>query len=186
MRLLYNILPLLRRSPKARVVSVLNGGKEKRIQDEDVGLSRHWSALRVVDHSTLMTSLTFDYLSKQDKDITFLHVSPGWVRTDNFARLEPPASSGLVWRLFLIILRSLAGLLALLFGISSEQSAERQVFHLTNGIYSPGAWRVSHKSEVLGESRVLDMYKGRGWSERVWKHTMDVFEKPRTKGTSKT
>ncbi|KAI1387794.1 uncharacterized protein F4822DRAFT_407593 [Hypoxylon trugodes] len=177
MRLIHNLLPLLRRSSQPRILSVLNGGKEKQMRDDDIGLEKHWSSLAVVGHSSTMTSLSFDYLAKQNPKMVFLHTYPGWVKTDNFARLEAPPSSGILWVIFLLLLRSLTGILASLFGFSSEQCAERQVFYLTSERYTPGAWRIDHNSETAGKNRMLDKYRQHGWPERIWEHTARVFEK---------
>jgi len=37
-RLIMNLLPLIRQSPRPRVLSVLNGGREKAMLDDDIGL----------------------------------------------------------------------------------------------------------------------------------------------------
>jgi hypothetical protein len=39
MSLIQNILPLLRKAPRPRVLSVLNAGWERKMIDEDIGLS---------------------------------------------------------------------------------------------------------------------------------------------------
>jgi hypothetical protein len=66
MRLLWNLLPFLRQSPRPRALSMLNGGKKQRMRDDDVGLERHWSTLAVVTHTTTMTSLAFKHLAEND------------------------------------------------------------------------------------------------------------------------
>lgn len=73
MRLVSNLLPLLRKSSRPRVLSVLNGGKEKAMRDEDLGLEQHWSTISIINHTTTMTSLAFDHLAENDERITFLH-----------------------------------------------------------------------------------------------------------------
>ncbi|KAI1116884.1 hypothetical protein F5Y14DRAFT_448680 [Nemania sp. NC0429] len=66
MRLLSNLLPLLRRSEGGgRVLSVLNGGKEAFINEDDIGLDKNWSLFSVVGHTTLLTSLALDHLAAQ-------------------------------------------------------------------------------------------------------------------------
>ncbi|KAG2000847.1 hypothetical protein GB937_010766 [Aspergillus fischeri] len=177
MRLVWNLLPLLRQSPQPRVLTVLNGGREKSMHDEDIGLEQHWSPLAVVNHSTTMTSLAFEHLAENDKQITFLHAFPGWVRTDIFARLTAPESSGVAWRVTLAAIRGLVAVVMLIFGMSAEDSGERQAFHLTSDRYSPGAWRISPKSDQISAPGVLEQYRERRWPEKVWEHTLRVFDK---------
>ncbi|KAF4219099.1 hypothetical protein CNMCM8980_010048 [Aspergillus fumigatiaffinis] len=177
MRLVWNLLPLLRQSPQPRVLTVLNGGREKSMHDEDIGLEQHWSPLAVVNHTTTMTSLAFEHLAENAKQITFLHAFPGWVRTDIFARLTAPESSGVAWRVTLAAIRGLVAVVMLIFGMSAEDSGERQAFHLTSNRYSPGAWRISPKSDEISTLGVLEQYRERGWPEKVWEHTLRVFDK---------
>ncbi|KAI2601734.1 hypothetical protein GGR54DRAFT_71250 [Hypoxylon sp. NC1633] len=184
MRLVHNLLPLLRQSSRPRVLSVLNAGHERALVDNDLGLEQNWSAFAVVDHSTTMTSLAFDHLARYNDRITFLHVSPGWVRTNNFARLEAPVSSGVAWATFLMFLRAVATMLALLFGISSEEAGERQAFHLTSDSYGPGAWRISHTSESATPKHVLEVYRDQDRPAKVWEHVLRVFEKALVEGSS--
>lgn len=177
MRLICNLLPLLRQSPRPRVLSVLNGGKEKSMYDEDIGLEQHWATRAVIDHATTMTSLAFEHLAENDQRITFLHAFPGLVRTDIFARLTAPASSGVAWRVVLASIRGLFAILILFFGMSAEDSGERQAFHLTSDIYSPGAWRIDSLSDQVYASGVLEQYRERGWPEKVWEHNVRIFDK---------
>ncbi|KAK6073208.1 short-chain dehydrogenase reductase [Seiridium cupressi] len=53
-RLTANLLPLLGQSPNARVLPMLNGTKEKRINEQDIGLKK-WGIVPVVDHTTICT-----------------------------------------------------------------------------------------------------------------------------------
>ncbi|RYP45089.1 hypothetical protein DL768_008520 [Monosporascus sp. mg162] len=175
MRLIENLLPLLRRAPEPRVLSVLNGGKEASINEDDLGLEEAWSLLSVVAHATTMTTLAFEFLATQNKEMTFLHVYPGWVRTDNFSRLTAPESSGFAWASVLAFVRGLASMLALLFGTSAEDCAERQAYYLTSCRYKPGVWRIDHLSNGAPESDLLRKYREESSPERVWDHTQRVF-----------
>ncbi len=177
MRLVSNLLPLLRQSPRPRVLSVLNGGKEKAMRDDDLGLEQHWSTAGVINHTTTMMSLAFDHLAENDKRITFLHAYPGWVKTDIFTRLTAPESSGVAWRVTLALIRGLVAIIMMLFAMSAENSGERQAFHLTSGSYTPGAWRIDHLSDRVSEPGVLGQYRERGWPKKVWEYTVRIFEK---------
>jgi hypothetical protein len=128
-----------------------------------------------------MTSLAFSHLSQEEsnKDITFLHASPGLVKTDIFARLTAPEGSSLTWRILLPVIQGLAGVMYWVLGVSVEDSGERQAFHLTSDKFKPGAWRVDPESEVVpGDvNGVVEKYVDGGLGGTVWEHTAGVFEK---------
>lgn len=66
-RFISQLLPKLRASRNARVLSVLNGGT--------------------------MTSLALEQLARQEPSIVFLHSYPGWVKTDNIEHIKRALSS---------------------------------------------------------------------------------------------
>ena len=124
-----------------------------------------------------MTSLAFEYLAATEPQITFLHSYPGWVRTDVFSHLAAGESSGMVWRVMLAVIRSVVGVLMCMMGMSVEESGERQAFLLTTQSFGTGAWRVGAECEVVAKEGVLAGYREGGWPEKVWDHTLRVFEK---------
>lgn len=77
LRLVSNLLPLLQRAPNPHVLSILNGTKETKINEDDVNLEQKWAIRSVINHTTLLTSLAFDHLAAQDarKHIVFLHAT---------------------------------------------------------------------------------------------------------------
>jgi NAD(P)-dependent dehydrogenase (short-subunit alcohol dehydrogenase family) len=183
MRLVQNLLPLLRQSPRPRVLSVLNAGKEKAMNDEDIGLEQHWSTIAIINHTTTMMSLAFDHLAANDKHITFMHAYPGWVKTDIFTRLTAPESSGVAWRVTLASICGFVAVVMLLFAISTEESGERQAYQLTSDTYGPGALLIGYLSDQVPAPHVLEQYRERGWAEKVWEHTLRVFDKVLANGS---
>lgn len=91
LRLISNLLPLLNKSSKPRVVSILNRTKEKNLIEENIELDKRWTITAVVNHTTVCTSLAFDYLATNDsqKHITFIHGTPGFVSTDTMRTSWP-------------------------------------------------------------------------------------------------
>ena len=176
MRFVSNLLPLLRQSPRPRVLSVLAGGREKALHEQDIGLDQQWSPIAVVNHTTTMTSLAFEHLAEKNERVTFLHSYPGLVRTDIFARLTPPESSGLVWRVTLACICGLVAMVMLCVGMPVEECGERQAFLLMTDRYGPGAWRINSSSEQISVPGVLKRYREGSWSERIWEHTIRVFD----------
>ena len=176
MRLTLNLLPLLRNAPNPRVLTVLSGGREKIMREEDIGLKQHWSSTAVINHTTTMTSLALEHLAKNERRLTFLHVFPGLVKTDIIANLTAPESSGLWIRFQVLIMRSLVALLMVFIGVSPKDSGERQAYHLTSESYRPGAWLVGPTSDVIPPNSALEMYQERGWTEKIWEHTIGIFQ----------
>lgn len=82
MRLVSNLLPLLSQSQHPRVLSVLNGGKEKAIYDNDIGLAKNWSPIAVINHTTTMTTLSSSTSQKTtSKSPSCMHSPAGSKRT---------------------------------------------------------------------------------------------------------
>ncbi|KAE8454578.1 hypothetical protein EG329_000201 [Mollisiaceae sp. DMI_Dod_QoI] len=179
MRLMSNLLPLLRQSPQPRVLCVLNGGKEALMVEDDLGLEQGWSSGALMKNSTTMTSLALEYMAENEsnKHITFLHVAPGLVKTDIFWRLTAQESSGLLWKMILPVLKGLFSILWLCLGISIEESGERQAFNLTSDSFGPGFLRINESNEVISSPGVLEQYRELGWPEKVWEHTERIFGK---------
>ena len=147
------------------------------MRDDDIGLEQHWSRSTIINHTITMTTLAFEYLAENEKRITFMHASPGLVKTDIFARLTAPESSGVAWSVTLALIRGLTTVIMMLFAISAEDSGKRQAFQLTSERYGPGAWRINHRSEQITAPGVLEQYRERGWPEKAWEHTVRIFER---------
>ncbi|KAI0403325.1 hypothetical protein F4802DRAFT_571724 [Xylaria palmicola] len=189
MRLLANLLPLLRRSEGgARVLSVLNGGKEKFIKEDDIGLEKNWSLYSIVKHTTLLTSLALDYLAAQreNANITFVHNYPGLVKSDNFRHLNPPPSSSVLWGAWLAVVKVLVSVIRFFAGMSPEEAGERQAYHLTSDKYGPGSWRVHNSSEIKPPTKALAHYQNAGWPAKVWDFTHNIWETALKIGSSAT
>ena len=182
-RLLSNLLPLLCRSQRPRVLSVLNGGRERPMIDEDIDLEHHFSWRGSMNHCTTMTTLALEHLAENDKQITFFHAFPGLVSTDIFARLTATESAGMIWRLLLVMIRGLAAMAMLLFGMSTEASGERQAFLLTSDSYRPGVWRINPSSDRVSAPGVLQRYREDKWQEKIWEHTVCKFDKALAMGS---
>ncbi|KAF2686191.1 NAD(P)-binding protein [Lentithecium fluviatile CBS 122367] len=177
MRLAQNLLPLISRSPRGgRIVSVLSGGEERGLIKNDLGLKNNYNVINVANQSTTLHTLAFEYLAKQYPNVSFIHVYPGWVKTDIFLNLFH-SSSGCLLTLARWTLVPLFGLIA----TSVEDSGERQVYHATDPKYeAPGAsgrnsHRVGAKSDIVVDDRVLGPLRAEGWREKVWEHTESVW-----------
>lgn len=173
------LLPLLRRSPGPHVLSILNGTLEKPINEDDLGLDKSWGITAVVNHTTVCTSLAFDYLSKQDEanKVVFLHATPGFVSTDTPRKTRPSRQSGILWWAFISTMQVVSGWIIYYFGMAVKDSGERHSYHLTSSTFNAGSWQVNRHSEVLPPNEVLRQYQERGWAEKVWDHSLRVWDR---------
>jgi hypothetical protein len=180
MRLLINLLPLLRESANPRILSVLNAGQEEKMIENDIGLEnpQNFGPRIAIVHTTTMMTLALEHLALNDKRITFIHSFPGLVATDIFSRLKAPESFGIIGRILVKVVGRFVGTLQWLFGMSTADSGARQAFILTNAEFGPGeAWRIDDKCEPTVKAGVLEQYRELGWREKVWEYTMGVFDK---------
>lgn len=177
MRLAYNLLPLLRKSSNPRVLNVLSGGREKAILESDIGLEQNWSTRGLIHQTTMMTSLALDHLAENNNAIVFMHGFPGLVRTQIFAGQTAPKSSGLLWTITLALIRYVVAIMMLIMGFTPEESGERHAFLLTIDKFGPGAWLINEKCEESPAPAALQRYRETGWTEKIWEHTVRVWEK---------
>jgi NAD(P)-dependent dehydrogenase (short-subunit alcohol dehydrogenase family) len=185
LRLISNLLPLLQRSSHPRVLSILNGTKEKKINEEDIGLEKNWGIVAVVNHTTLCTSLAFNYLAanNSERHITFLHATPGFVHTDTPRTTYPSKADGIVWWVFVSTLQVVSSWIIRYFGMALKESGERHAYNLTSDKFIPGSWRVSHLNEVVPDNDVLVQYQESGWDDKIWEFTNRVWDKALAKVT---
>lgn len=174
-RLLFGLLPLLNRSTRPRVLSVLNGGREAFIDEQDLGLERKWSLQGVVNQTTLLTSLTFDGIAAQNSKLTLIHNAPGLVESDNLKRINPPADMTILRRVYIRIVRFIFTVMRYFMGMSPKEAGERQTYHLTSDVYGPGSFRVSKSSDVVPDNEALLSYRADGWVDRAWQFTLATW-----------
>ncbi|KAI1340824.1 hypothetical protein F5Y15DRAFT_378026 [Xylariaceae sp. FL0016] len=179
LRMVTNLLPLLRKSTNPRVLSVLNGTNEQRIDEDDVGLDKKWNPLRLVSHATTCMSLGFEYLAAdiQNESIAFIHAHPGFVNTGTPRTKHPSTKDGIVWWAFLSVMQVITGWIMRLFGFSLQESGERNAFYLTNARYVPGSLQTNKMNDSLLANKALQYYQENKWPQRVWDHTSMVWEK---------
>lgn len=172
-------MPLLHKSSQPRVLSILNGTREKKINLKDIGLEKEWGIAAVVNHTTMCTSLAFDYLAANDdkKHITFLHVTPGFVFTDTPRTSYPSKDRGLVQWALTSLFQIVSGWIIKYFGMAAKESGERHAYELTSDALVPGSWRLNRLNEVVPDKQMLVDYRESGWGEKIWDFTCGVWEK---------
>lgn len=184
LRLVSNLLPLLNRHGErlAHVLSILNGTKETKVDEDDLNLDKQWGIRAVVNHTTLLTSLSFDYLSAQapQAQIVFLHATPGIVNTNTprtKEHLPTREKIGLLKWILLSFVQIVSGWVIRYFGMNIKESGERHAFHLTSDSFEPGSWRLDRHSNVVPDNDVLRDYENRGWAENAWNFTLAIWDK---------
>lgn len=177
-RLVSNLLSLLHQSERPHVLSILNGTREKAIDESDIGLEKSWSIISLINHTTLLMSLSFDYLAEQDskKHIVYLHATPGLVITGS-KKQKPKLSAGFFRWIFLSILQFLSRYIMRFKGTPVLESGERHAFLLTSETYKPGSWKTDKDCEIVPNNEVLVSYQQRGWMGRAWEFTQQVWDR---------
>jgi NAD(P)-dependent dehydrogenase (short-subunit alcohol dehydrogenase family) len=192
-RLTTNLLPLLRSATSPRVLSVLAGGKERRLYTQDLSLQQNYSFLIVIDQTTTMHTLTFERLATENPTISFLHSYPGWVQTDIVQNAWLSGTGRSRWLISLVswMLR----LLFLLIATTVDECGERQAFLATSLRYSPKKGGVAGEVFLVNEKcedgrtrsnqKALKLWRAEGMVEKVWLHTMGIFTDALSRCSSK-
>ena len=195
MRFIYNLLPLLRASAPelSRAVSVLSPGQETAtLNFEDLDLRRNFSLRNALTYCVTMTDFAFEELAKANPTVSFVHDFPGGVNTGFLKESN-------------ILLRA-AGTISMgllrPWMTSIEESGERHLFAATcrkymsrdgqehgvgfgkgdsgkgtDGELGSGAYLIGSTGEQRGNEKALEQLRSKGAGEKIWKHTVDIFER---------
>jgi NAD(P)-dependent dehydrogenase (short-subunit alcohol dehydrogenase family) len=88
LRAAQGLLPLLNAAASPRVVSILAGGHEAKMNEEDLDLRKpgNYSIISAAVHSATMLTLAYEYLARENPRISFVHAFPRFVATPLFTR----------------------------------------------------------------------------------------------------
>lgn len=187
----YGLLPLLDAAASPRVVSILAGGQETKLNEDDLDLRKpgSYSIANAAHHSSTMLTLSYEHVAREHPKISFVHAYPGPVATPILSR----GSTGLKRVLLTWIVTPLIAL----FSASPETAGARALFLSTSSRYAVGLEHSSvplasgvaaspktkggvflsdGKSESTDNEKVLADLRARGTGDKVWKHTMDIFD----------
>ncbi|CAO2649322.1 Nn.00g067070.m01.CDS01 [Neocucurbitaria sp. VM-36] len=151
-----NLLPLLRASGRARVISVLFGGmeSEKRLDINDLNLEQPgaFGGIATQIHMGIMGTLALERLAeeRENQSIVFIHSHPGIVRTGNLFRGWEEGSWG-PWLSAVFF-----DPILMLFAFSFKESAERYLYQVTSGTFGgkgptlPGIVGRTTRGELTG------------------------------------
>ncbi|KAH8697890.1 short-chain dehydrogenase/reductase [Talaromyces proteolyticus] len=181
LRAIQSLLPLLNSadSLSPRVISVLAGGKEEPLNEEDLDLRdpHNWSYWNSSVHSCTMGTLTFERVARQNPRLSIVHWYPGPVETPGMIRsislgMSPPS-----------------------YRMGQEEAGARAIFLATNDRYAVdgggfvsvptelgsasksggGIFLVDPWGESVNNERVLAELRKRGIDEKVWSFTQKLF-----------
>ncbi|KUJ09949.1 short-chain dehydrogenase/reductase [Mollisia scopiformis] len=171
------LLPLLNKAPSPRIVSVLAGGLEGPLNEQDLDLRdpNNWSSWNSSVQATTMATLMLEKIARENPRLSIVHWYPGPVDTPGLAKIQK-------------------------FGMSfpnpmsQEEAGERAVFFTTSDRYAvqegllpvPAGLEVAKKSgggifllnpqgESTDNEAVLDEMRRRGVDEVVWNFSQKVF-----------
>ncbi|KAJ6032142.1 short-chain dehydrogenases/reductase [Penicillium herquei] len=162
-------LPLKLRK-NSRVISVLAGGKEIMIEEDNLDLEKKFSLSASNGYPASMTSLFFEKLAAQNPSISFLHVFPGIVAT--------PLMKNNIGS----VMGSLIGFLMKPISISAEESGEWNTWLSTSPNFAPkssgkGAYILNHNGKDATNQALMTELREKGFPEIVWQHTQTTFDR---------
>ncbi|KAJ5677213.1 short-chain dehydrogenases/reductase [Penicillium maclennaniae] len=175
MRFVYNLLPTLEAANSPRVVSILAGGQEIKIEEDNLDLQKEFSFSASLGYPTSMTSLAFETLASEHPSVSFLHVFPGVVATPLFSKTLGS------------ILGTIVSFLAKPFIISMADSGEWQTYLATSAEYpskkdstdasAAGYYILNHDGKDSTNKALMEELREKGFPAIVWKHTLDTFDR---------
>lgn len=175
MRFIYNLLPSLELAKSPRVISILAGGKETKIEENNLDLRKSFSLSASNGYPATMTSLAFEVFASRHQSISFIHVFPGIVATP----LMKNSMGSIGGAVLSFITKPIS--------ISASESGEWQVFlststefparNASSGQLSGGSYIVNHTGMDVTNKRLMAQLREKGFPDTVWKHTLDTFDR---------
>ena len=165
-RFIQNLLPIM--SKNARAVTVLAGGQEGKIFEDDLDLEHNYSIGNSAGHFAAMLSLTNDKFAEQNPEKGFVHVFPGVVSTG----LLGSSATGVLGYLFRWIVQPILSL----FATKPEEAGERMLYYGTSEQYANGS-KILDADGTEKAEKVLVEYRQRGMADVVVEHNQKIFER---------
>ncbi|KAF9878673.1 short-chain dehydrogenase reductase [Colletotrichum karsti] len=179
MRAASGLLPLLNEAKSPRVVSILAGGLEGSIKEDDLDLRKpgNWATWPASVQGATMGTLSLEIMAQENPKVSFVHWYPGPVSTPGLARaktfgMSPPSE------------------------MSQDESGERAAFLATSDRYAVedggslipivdgletstksggGVFLIDPKGNSTDNEGVLADFRRRDVGQKVWEHTQKIF-----------
>ena len=189
MRFIRNLLPLLRRAPSPRVISVLGPKKfEFGLDLDDLALRSSYGNVACFSHCSLMNTLCMEEYALRNPSVAFVHVYPGVVLTTNV--LSGPDLPWLVRKLIQYLVYPVCRL----FAQKYPEAGDRMMYIAFSGIFpaagadgagdvqvasdgeaGSGCYCVDWKARRMDNARKLASLRLENARRKVWDHTDAVL-----------
>lgn len=195
MRFIHNLMPRLNAASQtgelSRVMTVLAAGSEGDVRLDDLDLRHNFTLHACLAHCVVMTDFMIEELAKRHPETSFSHSYPGTVKTGIANALTGPA------RLAVKVMYSVMTPWIL----NVQESGERHFFQITSrcypaanggvgvpippglspmrgtaGVESSGGYLLDWDGKSIGDQRILEKYRAQGVGQKVWEHTMQIFQ----------
>lgn len=182
MLFMHRLAPLLRNSPDQGIISVLSAGEEGKINTSDLGIQdpKNYGFISATKQCVTMMSLAMHEMSLKEPNISFMHTFPGAVKTnvhDKWARTFTGAWTPVGWAVDWVMTPALH-----LFSMTAEVAGEIGFYEMTSKRFAASkdqnSFRVwDNAEETCGCEELLMHYRYDGTAKKLWKHTMEAFDK---------
>ena len=201
MRMVMQLLPLLEASDlPAHVVSIYAGGLEGDLARGQSPLGTPdpavYSFNLVRKHTTYMKTLFFERLAEQHPGrLSLSHVFPGLVITPVYKSSDSPLWFKIVWRIIAPFMKAFIALphdesgLRMLYLATPRYAAKGgkdaaaaklgpgiEVARSTTGEVGGGAYSLNWDGKEQDVAKRYETIRKEGMGDKVWEHTMGVFE----------
>lgn len=146
---------------------------EGKLNTTDIELKQPgaYTLISAGNQNTTLVSLGCRRMAREFPATNFVHIYPGTVATEILTGISKNPVLVFVIRNFLMPVLKL-------FAYTAEECGERVLFDAFGGKYpAHGAYLVGGNcEEVNGQVGLLEGYEGDGVGEKVWRHTLDMWE----------
>lgn len=176
-RAIQQLLPLLDNAASPRIVSVLAGGVERPLNENDFDLrdSGNWSFWNASWHAVTMGTLSLERLARENPRLSIIHWFPGPVSTPGLAKAQkygmlPPNQMSV----------EEAGARGVFLATSDRYSVQGGLVPLPEGLEvakksGGGIFLIDPQGESTDNENFLADLRKRGVDEKVWKFTLEIF-----------
>ena len=179
------LLPLLKNAPSPRIVSVLAGGIEGPIDEDDLDLreASNWSFWNASVHAATMGTLVLELLARENPELSIVHWYPGPVATPGLANarkfgMSPPNPMS----------QEEGGARAAFFATNDRYAVKCGLLPVPDGITTlkksgGGIFLIGPEGESTDNEVVLADMRRRGVDKTVWSFTQRIFDDCRTRAS---
>ena len=165
-RFTQDLLPIMSRN--GRAISVLAGGQEGKIFEDDLDLERNYSIVNAAGQMVTMMTLSYDKFAQQNPEKSFIHAYPGLVSTNILAN----SAKGILGLFFQYIVQPILSF----FALTPLEVGERMLYYGTSEQFSRGSWALDQNGTAQNVKALVE-YRERGMADKVVEHNQKIFER---------